>query len=85
MKLMNWVAALLLSVPMLAWAASVNINTADEKTLSAELVGIGEAKAADIVADRKANGPFKSPEDLMRVKGVGEATFEKNKDKITVK
>ena len=39
--------------------------------------GIGEATAKKIVADREANGPFKSVDEVQRVKGIGPATLEK--------
>lgn len=61
----------------------VDLNTASEEVLQT-LPGIGEKRAADIVADREANGPFSSPEDLTRVKGIGEATFQKLRNYITV-
>jgi competence protein ComEA len=61
------------------FAAPVNINTASADTLAAELNGIGAAKAAAIVAYRESNGPFKKLEDLVRVKGVGSKTLEKNR------
>ncbi|MBZ2168806.1 MULTISPECIES: ComEA family DNA-binding protein [Marinobacter] len=63
--------------------AAININTADVATL-VELNGIGPSKAEAIVAYREANGPFSSPEELAKVKGIGERTLEKNADLITV-
>lgn len=62
-----------------AWAASVDINTADALTLATELNGVGAAKAEAIVAYREANGPFKRLEELVKVKGIGEKTVEKNR------
>lgn len=62
-----------------AWAGPVDVNTADAKTLAKELDGIGMAKAQAIVEHRKANGPFKSAEDLARVKGIGQKTVEQNR------
>ena len=53
----------------------VNINTAGMDELDA-LPGIGEATARAIVEDREQNGPFATPEDLMRVSGIGERKFE---------
>ncbi|MBO6850061.1 ComEA family DNA-binding protein [Marinobacter lipolyticus] len=64
--------------------AAVNINTADVETL-ASLNGIGESKAQAIVAYREANGPFQSADDLVNVKGIGEATVAKNADSLAVK
>ena len=60
----------------------VNINTADAGTLQT-LPGIGEKRAADIIADREANGPFRYPEDITRVKGIGEETLAELIDYIT--
>ena len=74
--------SLLLSISASVFAAQVNINKADAVTLSAELVGVGEKKAAAIVAYREANGPFKSAGDLANVKGIGESTLMKNADNI---
>ena len=72
-------ALILLASSFAVFAAPVNINTADANVLVTELSGIGAAKAAAIVAYREANGPFKRLEDLVRVKGVGEKTLEKNR------
>jgi competence protein ComEA len=52
---------------------TVNINTAAAAELDA-LPGIGPSKAAAIVADRDANGPFGSCGELSRVQGVGAKT-----------
>lgn len=67
------------------FAGAVNINTADAKTLAKELVGIGAAKAEAIVKYRSEKGPFKSPEELKKVEGVGESTVERNKANIRIK
>lgn len=61
----------------------VNINTAGEKEL-ARLHGIGPALSKRIVEDRAANGPYNSIDELQRVKGIGPATVEKNRDMITL-
>ena len=61
----------------------VNINTASAEELDT-LPGIGAQRAADIIADRKANGPFRIPEDLTRVPGIGEGILEGLIDYITV-
>jgi competence protein ComEA len=63
--------------------ATVNINTADVATL-ASLDGIGESKARAIIEYRKAHGPFASPDDLAKVKGIGTRTVEKNAQRLTV-
>ncbi|MCH5249560.1 MAG: helix-hairpin-helix domain-containing protein [Lachnospiraceae bacterium] len=61
----------------------VNINTASESELGA-ISGIGAGKAAAIVKYRQENGSFSSVEDIMKVSGIKEGTYEKIKDKITV-
>ncbi len=62
----------------------IDINSAELDILDRELFGIGPKKAAAIVKYRKENGPFQSIEDIQKVFGIGEKTFEKNKDKIIV-
>ncbi len=62
----------------------VNINKATKDELT-QLDGIGPVKAEQIVAYREKNGKFEKPEDLMNVTGIGEATFNKNKDRIILK
>jgi competence protein ComEA len=67
------------------WAEEVkkvNINTATVEEL-AQLNQIGQKYAENIVEYREQNGPFKKPEDIMQVKGIGEKTWEKNEDIIT--
>jgi competence protein ComEA len=66
------------------WAvAAVNLNTATKEELIA-LPGIGPAKAQAILDYRKANGAFKSVEELKDVKGIGAKRFEKLKPELTV-
>jgi competence protein ComEA len=77
-------AALLLG-PAFAFAGPVNINTADEATLADELDGVGPALAAAIVRDREENGPYESPEAIIRVRGIGERVLETNRENIRVK
>jgi len=62
-----------------AIAGPVDINTADAKTLARELQGVGMAKAEAIVSYREKNGPFKSADDLVKVKGLGKKLVEQNK------
>ena len=65
-----------------AIAAPVNVNTADAKTISEALSGIGQKKAEAIVKYRTEKGLFKTAEDLVNVAGIGEKTVEKNKNDI---
>ncbi len=76
--------AALALLPVLAWAGPVDINTADAATLARELKGIGPARAEAIVAWREANGPFRSPEDIVLVQGIGERVLEDNRELLTV-
>jgi competence protein ComEA len=64
-------------------AAKVNINTATVEELT-QLQGIGPKYAAQIVEYREQKGPFASPEDLLKVPGIGQKTFENNKEVIVV-
>jgi competence protein ComEA len=73
---------IVMSGAMVANAGPVNVNTADAETISAELKGVGITKALAIVEFREANGPFKTPEELAMVKGIGERTVEINREFI---
>jgi competence protein ComEA len=64
--------------------AKVNINTAGVKELTT-LDGIRPKVAERIVAYREAHGPFKKPEDLKKVDGVGKAMFERNRERVVTK
>ena len=62
----------------------IDINTA----YAAQLVtipGIGETRAAAILAYREKNGPFAKVEDIMQVSGIKSTLFEKMKDYITIR
>ncbi len=77
--------ALALTISVLSnilMASPVNINSASAEEIAHALNGIGQSKAQAIVDHRKANGPFKSADDLATVKGIGPKTVEKNKDDI---
>ncbi|RJG13822.1 helix-hairpin-helix domain-containing protein [Pseudomonas cavernicola] len=67
-----------------AEVGKVNLNTADAATLQRELIGIGEVKAKAIIDHRETNGPFASVDELLEVKGIGAATLEKNRDKLSL-
>ena len=60
----------------------VNINTAGLEELMT-LSGIGAVRAQAILDDREANGPYRRPEDLIRVKGIGEGILAGILDQIT--
>lgn len=61
----------------------ININKADVSALST-LPGIGPSKAQSILSYREENGPFQTIDDLKNVSGIGDKTFEKLQDSITV-
>lgn len=61
----------------------VSLNKATKEQLMT-IKGIGESKANDIINYRQENGEFKSIEDIMNVKGIGNALFDKIKEYITV-
>lgn len=92
MQTRNRLAAVVAAgVMALAWAVSahagdavpVNINTASMEELT-QLSGVGETHAAGIIAFREQNGPFKSPEEITGVSGIGQKTFERNRALIVV-
>jgi|GEM_PF-1861082 len=62
----------------------VNINTADVRELMT-LDGVGRTVAERIVEYREKHGPFKTPEEIRRVSGIGRGLWERNRDRIVVK
>ncbi|MEO7320588.1 MAG: ComEA family DNA-binding protein [Nitrosospira sp.] len=63
--------------------AAVNINTATQAELET-LQGIGPAKAKAIVDHRKKNGPFRSPNDLEKVNGIGPGIMKRLRKDIAI-
>ncbi len=61
----------------------VDLNKADVEQLTG-IPGIGPVTAARIVTWREENGPFRRVEDLLKVKGIGDTTFEKLRPYIKV-
>lgn len=70
--------------PLMAWAGPVDINKADAAAIAKELQGVGLSRAQAIVAYREKNGPFKSIDELRKVKGVGAKTLEQNRARIRI-
>ena len=64
--------------------AKININTAD-KELLCTLPGIGSTRADSIISYREKNGHFSSIEDIMKVSGIKDNSFQKIKEYISVK
>ena len=80
-QLLTATFALLLAIPAFA-STPVNVNKADASTIADSLDGIGLSKAKAIVAYREEHGPFKTAADLTQVKGIGQATIDRNSDAI---
>lgn len=64
-------------------SGKVNVNTASQQEL-AMLPGIGEARARAVIDERKARGGFKSVDELLEVKGIGQAGLEKLRPHVTL-
>jgi competence protein ComEA len=85
------IAALMLALSGVAQAAEsmvrlsgvVNLNTANAEQLQM-LPGVGEKKAAAIIEVRSAKGGFKAIEEIVEVKGVGDALLERLKPHLTL-
>ncbi len=97
MKSMTWFAACFLSMFLvtlspLSFAETktvaiteqqvVHLNNADASTLASVLKGVGKKRAQAIILYRKTHGPFKSVDDLTKVKGISAGILKKNIDKI---
>lgn len=72
------------STATVAIGEKVNINTADVKTLMT-LAGVGRKVAEKIVEYREAHGPFKKPEEIRKVEGIGGGLWDRNRERIVVK
>ncbi|WP_246027554.1 helix-hairpin-helix domain-containing protein [Lysinibacillus antri] len=67
-----------------ATSSLIDINSADESQLTT-LPGIGPSKAQAIISYREESGAFKSIEDLKKVTGIGDKTFERLREFIEAK
>jgi competence protein ComEA len=85
-RLAGWLVVAVLclaALPAAAQGKKVNVNSADAAQL-ALLPRVGPSVAQRIVEFRRENGPFKRPEDLMLVRGIGEKTFDLLKPYLAV-
>lgn len=88
---MQWIKSVLmafcLTLSLGSFAAEtaqvINLNTASAEQLSS-LSGVGKAKAEAIVQYRETHGKFSSLEELIQVKGIGQAILEKNRTRLTL-
>ena len=65
------------------YSGKVNLNSASMDQLCS-LSGIGEVKATAIIAYREEKGGFKTPEEILEIKGIGPKTFAKIKDRLEI-
>ncbi len=65
-------------------AEPVNINAADAQTLAANINGVGDKKAAEIIRYRETYGPFKTIDELENIKGIGPKLIEKNRSNLLI-
>ena len=72
------------ATPGAASPGPIDLNSASAEQLDT-LPGVGPATATKIVADREANGPYGSVEDLGRVSGIGPKKLEELKDLVSVR
>lgn len=82
------VSAVMFGLSSLAFAADrtseqVDINTASAEALAEAMHGVGLKRAHAIVLYRERHGAFASVDDLVQVRGIGEKTVEKNRDRLT--
>jgi competence protein ComEA len=86
MKTITSIAALAaLIVSSISMAAPVNINSASAEEIAQALNGIGLSKAQAIVEYRETNGLFNQADEIVYVQGIGDSTYQKNRDDIQVK
>ncbi len=76
--------AVILAAGAHAEEATVDVNTADAETIARVLDGVGLSKAEAIIRYREEHGRFSDPYDLTEVRGIGDATVEKNEDRIVL-
>lgn len=84
MKTKLFAALVFFGWSVLAGAAPVDINSADAQVLAAGLRGVGVDRAQAIVQYRKTNGPFRSVDELVKVKGIGKKIVEANRVNLIV-
>lgn len=82
--LKRWLVGVALSLLFVFQAlAAVDLNKAGQAELES-VKGIGPKKAKSILEYREKNGPFKSIDDLAKVKGFGKASVDKVRPLLSV-
>ncbi len=84
MTLSVWANSDDISVKGQVAVGKININTAPEEEL-VKLKRVGPVIAGRIIEYRETHGPFQRPEDIRKVNGIGQKTWEDNKNVIAVK
>ena len=82
--IINIAAFAALTLSSIATAAPVNINSASAEQIAEALSGIGMSKAQAIVDYREAYGRFSSADEIVFVRGIGDSTYDTNKEDILV-
>ena len=82
--LATFVALVALVISGVAFAAKVNLNTADAQALADGINGVGPTIAERIVQWREDNGPFESIDQLVEVKGIGDKILDENRENLSV-
>ncbi len=62
----------------------LNINTATAEQIAVAMIGVGKSKAENIVKFREQLGGFQNIDQLLVVKGIGQRTLDKNRDRLTI-
>ena len=70
--------------PVFAGEPSLDINSANAEQLATIMPGVGLKKAQAIVAHRDTNGPFKTVDELLQVKGIGDSTLARSRERLRV-
>lgn len=76
-------ASILCAMPFAYAQQSININTATVDELQ-EMNGVGKTRAQAIVDYREQHGQFTQVDDLLAVDGIGQATLERNRDRLVM-
>ena len=77
-------ATILLVMPAIALASSIDINSASAEAIATSLKGIGDKKALAIINYRNKHGDFQSLDDLLNVPGIGEKTLQRLRSKLSL-
>jgi competence protein ComEA len=62
---------------------SIDLNRATARELD-EVPGVGPVLAGRIIAHRERHGPFRHPEELLAVRGIGPRLFARLRPRVTV-